>query len=1100
MKEKHFWDKVNLNFIFLVYFFSNSNKINSNQILEENMEIFVLPEFGRIQFEGFNHFIRKGLIEELLNFPIIRDIDREFEFRIFGEQYKLAEPFFKERDAVYQSVTYSSDLYVPAQLTQKKEGKIQKQTVFFGSIPLMNSQGTFVVNGVARVIINQILRSPGIYYNSELDRNGIPLYTGTLISNWGGRLKLEIDGKRRIWARISKKRKVSVLILLSAMGLNLKKILVSVCYPKIFLESIEKRTKEEYPSSTEEAIVELYKQLYCLGGDITFSESIRKELQKRFFQQRCYLGRIGRLNLNEKLNLDVPENETFLLPQDILTAVDYLIKLKFGVGKLDDIDHLKNRRVCSVADLLQDQLKLALNRLENSIRQILRGATKRKRLPTPKSLVTPTPLVMTFKEFFGSHPLSQFLDQTNPLTEMVHKRRLSSLGPGGLTRRTAGFQVRDIHPSHYGRICPIETSEGMNAGPIGSLAIHAKINNLGCLESPFYKISELSEEHKIFNLSAGEDEYYRIATGNCLALDENTREELITPARYRQDFVAITWEQIHLRSIFPLQYFSVGASLIPFLEHNDANRALMGSNMQRQAVPLSKTEKCIVGTGMESQTALDSGSVIVARTGGKIDYIDGDKITLSLNKKEINTNLIIYQRSNNNTCLHQKLQIKSNQYIKKGQLLADGAATSQGELALGKNILVAYMPWEGYNFEDAILISERLIYDDIYTSLHIERYEIEARMTSQGGEKFTREIPHLDNYLLRHLDKNGVVLIGAWVETGDVLVGKLTPQETEETLRAPEGKLLQAIFGIQVANSKENCLKVPIGGKGRVIDVRSIYREDSSNDAKIIHVYVLQKRKIQVGDKVAGRHGNKGIISKILPRQDMPFLQNGTPIDMILSPLGVPSRMNVGQIFECLLGLAGDFLKKNYRVIPFDERYEREASRKLIFSQLYEASEKTINPWLFEPDNPGKNRLLDGRTGEIFEQSITAGKAYMLKLIHQVDDKIHARSSGPYALVTQQPLRGRSRRGGQRVGEMEVWALEGFGVAYILQEMLTVKSDHIRARYEVLGAIVTGEPIPKPETAPESFKLPVRELRSLALEVNHATIREKDLGLRLKEI
>nr|YP_009668457.1 RNA polymerase beta subunit [Heteroscyphus argutus]QCW59233.1 RNA polymerase beta subunit [Heteroscyphus argutus] len=1065
------------------------------------MEIFVLPEFGRIQFEGFNRFINKGLIEELINFPKIQDIDQELEFRIFGEQYKLAEPSLRERDAVYQSITYSSDLYVPAQLTQGRGGKTQRQTVFLGSIPLMNSQGTFVVNGVARVIINQILRSPGIYYNSELDRNGVPIYTGTLISNWGGRLKLEIDSKKRIWARISKKRKVSILILLGAMGLNPKKILVSVCYPKIFLDSMEKKTKKEYPSSTEEAIVELYKQLYCLGGDITFSESIRKELQRKFFQQRCELGKIGRLNLNKKLNLNVPETETFLLPQDIVTAVDYLIKLKFGLGRLDDIDHLKNRRVCSVADLSQDQLKLALNRLENSIRQILRGATKRKRFPTPKSLVTPTPLVMTFKEFFGSHPLSQFLDQTNPLTEMVHKRRLSSLGPGGLTRRTAGFQVRDIHPSHYGRICPIETSEGMNAGLIGSLAVHAEINSLGCLESPFYKISELSKDEKILNLSADEDEYYRIATGNCLALDENNREELITPARYRQDFVAIPWEQIHLRSIFPLQYFSIGSSLIPFLEHNDANRALMGSNMQRQAVPLLETEQCIVGTGIEGQIAIDSGSVTVARTGGKIHYIDNDKITLSFDEKEkIDINLIIYQRSNNNTCLHQKPRVKSEKYIKEGQILADGAATSKGELALGRNILVAYMPWEGYNFEDAIPISERLIYQDIYTSLHIERYEIEARMTSQGAEKFTREIPHLDNYLLRHLDKNGIVSTGAWVETGDVLVGKLTPQATEETLRAPEGKLLQAIFGIQVANSRENCLKVPIGGGGRVIDIRSIYREDDSKDARIIHVYILQRRKIQVGDKVAGRHGNKGIISKILPRQDMPFLQNGTPIDMVLSPLGVPSRMNVGQIFECLLGLAGNFLKKNYRIIPFDERYEREASRKLVFSQLYEASEKTMNPWLFEPENPGKNQLLDGRTGEIFEQPITIGKAYMLKLIHQVDDKIHARSSGPYALVTQQPLRGRSRRGGQRVGEMEVWALEGFGVAYILQEMLTIKSDHIRARYEVLGAIVTGEPIPKPETAPESFKLLVRELRSLALEINHATILEKDLELKLKEI
>nr|YP_010892607.1 RNA polymerase beta subunit [Pleurozia subinflata]URH13424.1 RNA polymerase beta subunit [Pleurozia subinflata] len=1063
------------------------------------MEILVLPEFGKIQFEGFNRFINQSLIQELLNFPNIEDIEQEFEFKIFGNEYILTEPFFKERDAVYQSVTYSSDLYVPAQLGQKKKGKIRKQTVFLGSIPLMNSHGTFVVNGVARVIINQILRSPGIYYNSELDRNGISIYTGTLISNWGGRLKLEIDGKTRIWARISKKRKVSILILLLAMGLNLKKILGSVCYPEIFIKSKKKKTKKEHPSSTEEAIVELYKQLYCIGGDILFSESIRKELQKKFFRQRCELGKVGRFNLNEKLNLNVPENETFLLPQDILAAADYLIKLKFGIGTIDDIDHLKNRRVCSVADLLQDQLKLALNRLENSIRHILRGATKRKRLPTPKSLVTSTPLIITFKEFFGSHPLSQFLDQTNPLTEMVHKRRLSSLGPGGLTRRTAGFQVRDIHPSHYGRICPIETSEGMNAGLIGSLAIHAKISLLGCLESPFYKISRNWQRNKIYNLSAGEDEYYRIATGNFLALDKNDREEQLTAARYRQEFVAIAWEQVHFRSIFPSQYFSVGASLIPFLEHNDANRALMGSNMQRQAVPLLEAEKCIVGTGIESQTALDSGNVIVSTWGGKICSINSKKISLLFNGKEINTNLIIYQRSNNSTCMHQKPQVREK-YIKKGQILADGAATSKGELALGKNILVAYMPWEGYNFEDAILINERLIYDNIYTSIHIERYEIQTRVTNKGAEKFTREIPHLDNYLLRHLDKNGFVLTGSWVETGDVLVGKLTPQETEETSRAPEGKLLQAIFGIQVSNSKETCLKVPIGGKGRVIDIRSIYQEDNSNEAETIHVYILQRRKIQIGDKVAGRHGNKGIISKILPRQDMPFLQNGVPIDMILSPLGVPSRMNVGQIFECLLGLAGYFLNKNYRITPFDEKYEREASRKLVFSELYEASEKTKTPWLFEPDNPGKNRLLDGRTGEIFEQPITIGKAYMLKLIHQVDDKIHARSSGPYALVTQQPLRGRSRRGGQRIGEMEVWALEGFGVSYILQEMLTIKSDHIKARYEVLGAIVTGEPIPKPNTAPESFKLLIRELRSLALEINHAIIFEKDLKLKLKEI
>nr|AND47858.1 beta subunit of RNA polymerase [Sphagnum strictum] len=1068
------------------------------------MEMFVLPEFGKIQFEGFHRFIHKGLIEELNDFPKIEDPDQEFEFQLFGGEYRLAEPIIKEREAIYQSDTYSSDLYVPARLTQKKRGgEIQKQTVFVGSIPLMNSQGTFVVNGVARVIINQILRSPGIYYNSESDHNGIPIYTSTIISDWGGRLRLEIDGRARIWARISKKRKVSVLVLLLAMGLTTKQILGGVCYPKIFLDSLRrKKTKREHPQSTEDAIVELYRQLYCIGGDLTFSESIRKELHKKFFQQRCELGRIGRLNLNKRLDLDVPESEYFLLPQDVLAAVDYLIKTKFGTGTLDDIDHLKNRRIRSVADLLRDQFRLALNRLENSVRQTIRGATKRKRLPTPKSLVTSTPLIATFKEFFGSHPLSQFLDQTNPLTEIVHKRRLSSLGPGGLTRRTASFQVRDIHPSHYGRICPIETSEGMNAGLIASLAVHARVNTRGSLETPFYKISEISREEGIIHLSAGEDEYHRIATGNFLALDQRTRKVQVTPARYRQEFLAIAWEQIHLRGIYPLQYFSVGASLIPFLEHNDANRALMGSNMQRQAVPLLESEKCIVGTGLESQAALDSGSVAIAKQGGKIHYTDSGKVTLSVsNNKRVDTNLIIYQRSNNSTCVHQESQVNKKIFLKKGQLIADGAATSGGELALGKNVLVAYMPWEGYNFEDAILISERLIYEDIYTSIHIEKYEIEARTTSRGPEKITREIPHLESNILRHLDKSGLVLSGSWVETGDVLVGKLTPQEAEESLRAPEGKLLQAIFGIQVATARETCLKVPPGGKGRVIDVKWIYQKDTSiNHEKKVRVYILQKRKIQVGDKVAGRHGNKGIIPKILPRRDMPYLQDGTPIDMVLSPLGVPSRMNVGQIFECSLGLSGDFSKKHYRITPFDERYEREASRKLVFSELYEASKKTENPWLFEPENPGKNRLIDGRTGEIFEQPVTVGKAYMLKLIHQVDDKIHARSSGPYALVTQQPLRGRSRRGGQRVGEMEVWALEGFGVAYILREMLTIKSDHIRARYEVLGAIVTGEPIPEPNTAPESFRLLVRELRSLALGLDHVVVSEKNLKRILRDV
>nr|QUG10354.1 RNA polymerase beta subunit [Hymenophyllum coreanum] len=1049
--------------------------------------MFVLPELGQIQLEGFSCFVHERLFEELANFPKIEDADKEVEFESISEQYQLAKPSIQERDAIYQCITYSFDPYVPIQLTRKRDKTVQKQTVLLGSIPSMNSQGTFIINGIARVLISQILRSPGIYYNHEPDQKGVSTYTSTIISDWGGRFKLEMDRRNKIWVRISKKRKISILILLLAMGLTIKDILRNVRYPKIFLNLLKKQ--KELIELPEDAILELYKHLYSAGIDLVFSESILKELQKRFFQQRCELGRIGRRNSNSKLNLDVPETEHFLLPQDILAAADYLIEISYGIDSLDDIDHLKNRCVRSIADLLQEQLKLALNRLENSIRQNIHKTVKRRRPPTPKGLITSIPLMTTFNEFFGSYPLSQFLDQTNPLAEIVHKRRLSALGPGGLTRRTASFQARDIHFSQYGRICPIETSEGINAGLISSLAICAKVSNSGSLQSPFIKVSRVSSKEQIIDLSSAEDDYYRIATGNLLISDWRTHKKELISVRYRQEFLTVTWQQVDFRSIHPLQYFPIGASIVPFVEHNDANRASMGSNMQRQAVPIFKPERCIVGTGLEGQVALDSESVAVSEKEGRIQYVDGKRITLSSDNEMIDTRLRIYERSNNNTCLHQKSLVIQGELLRSGGILADGAATVGGELALGKNILVAYMPWEGYNSEDAVLISERLIYEDIYTSFHIKRHEVEVRVTNQGPERITKEIPQLDSYALCHLDNNGLVLSGSWVETGDVSVGKLTPQEGGDLLRAPEGKLLRAIFGIQVVNAKESCLRVPIGGRGRVVDTRWIYPEDNpANDSEIIHIYILQKRKIQVGDKIAGRHGNKGIISKILPRQDMPYVQDGTSVDMILSPLGVPSRMNVGQIFECLLGLAGESSKIHYRIIPFDERYERQASRKLVFSELFKASIKTSNPWLFEADHPGKSRLIDGRTGDVFEQPVTIGKAYIMKLIHQVDDKIHARSSGPYALVTQQPLKGRSRQGGQRVGEMEVWALEGLGVSYILQEMLTIKSDHTQARYQILSAIITGKPVSKPDTAPESFRLLVRELRSMGLNLDHKLI------------
>nr|YP_010318473.1 RNA polymerase beta subunit [Tagetes lemmonii]ULC83258.1 RNA polymerase beta subunit [Tagetes lemmonii] len=1056
-----------------------------------------IPGFNQIQLEGFCRFIDQGLAEELSKFPKIEDTNQEIDFEFFLERYQLVEPLIKERDAVYESLTYSSELYVSARLIWKNDRRryIQEQTILIGKIPLMTSLGAFIVNGIYRIVINQILQSPGIYYQSELNDNGISVYTGTIISDWGGRLELEIDRKARIWVRVSRQQKLSILVLLSAMGLNIREILENVCYPELFLSFLNDKKKI---GSKENAILEFYQQFTCVEGDPVFSESLSKDLQKKFFQQRCELGGIGRRNMNRRLNLDIPQNNTFLLPRDILAAADRLIRIKFGMGTLDDMNHLQNKRIRSVADLLQEQFGLALVRLENMARGNIYAALKHNWTPTPQNLVNSTPLTDTYKVFFRLHPLSQVLDRTNPLTQIVHGRKLSYLGPGGLTARTATFPIRDIHPSHYGRICPIDTSEGINVGLIGSLAIHARIGRWGSLESPFYKISERSKGAQMLYLSPGRDEYYMVAAGNSLALNQGIQEEQVVPARYRQEFLTIAWEQVHLRSIFAFQYFSIGASLIPFIEHNDANRALMSSNMQRQAVPLSQSEKCIVGTGLEGQAALDSGALAIAEHEGNIFYTDTDKILLSGNGDTLRIPLVMYQRSNKNTCMHQKPQVRRGKCIKKGQILAYGAATVGGELALGKNVLVAYMPWEGYNFEDAVLISERLVYEDIYTSFHIRKYEIQI---NQGSERVTNEIPHLEVHLLRNLDKNGIVMLGSWVETGDILVGKLTPQMVKESSYAPEDRLLRTILGMRVYTSKETCLKLPIGGRGRVIDVRWVQssKTDETEKTESIRVYILQKREIKVGDKVAGRHGNKGIISKILPRQDMPYLQDGRPVDMVFNPLGVPSRMNVGQIFESSLGLAGDLLDRHYRIAPFDERYEQEASRKLVFSELYEASKQTANPWIFEPESPGKSRIFDGRTGDPFEQPVIIGKPYILKLIHQVDDKIHGRSSGRYSRLTQQPLKGRAKKGGQRVGEMEVWALEGFGVAYILQEMLTYKSDHIRARQEVLGTIIFGGRIPTPEDAPESFRLFVRELRSLALELNHFLVSEKTFQLNRKE-
>ncbi|MEH1782407.1 MAG: DNA-directed RNA polymerase subunit beta [Nostoc sp.] len=1042
---------------------------------------FLLPDLIEIQRSSFRWFLEEGLIEELNSFSPITDYTGKLELHFLGHNYKLKEPKYNVEEAKRRDSTYAVQMYVPTRLINKETGEIKEQEVFIGDLPLMTDRGTFIINGAERVIVNQIVRSPGVYYKSEIDKNGRRTYSASLIPNRGAWLKFETDRNDLVWVRIDKTRKLSAQVLLKALGLSDNEIFDALRHPEYFQKTIEK----EGQFSEEEALMELYRKLRpgepptVLGG--------QQLLDSRFFDPKRYdLGRVGRYKLNKKLRLSVPDTMRVLTAGDILAAVDYLINLEYDIGNIDDIDHLGNRRVRSVGELLQNQVRVGLNRLERIIRE--RMTVSDAEVLTPASLVNPKPLVAAIKEFFGSSQLSQFMDQTNPLAELTHKRRLSALGPGGLTRERAGFAVRDIHPSHYGRICPIETPEGPNAGLIGSLATHARVNLYGFLETPFRPVENGRVRFDLppAYMTADEEDDLRVAPGD-IPVDETGH--IIgpqVPVRYRQEFSTTTPEQVDYVAVSPVQIVSVATSMIPFLEHDDANRALMGSNMQRQAVPLLKPERPLVGTGLEAQGARDSGMVVVSRTDGDVTYVDATEIRVrpKPNTPEIRYTLSKYQRSNQDTCLNQKPLVRIGERVVAGQVLADGSSTEGGELALGQNIVVAYMPWEGYNYEDAILISERLVQDDVYTSIHIEKYEIEARQTKLGPEEITREIPNVGEDALRQLDEQGIIRIGAWVEAGDILVGKVTPKG--ESDQPPEEKLLRAIFGEKARDVRDNSLRVPNGEKGRVVDVRLFTREQGDElppgANMVVRVYVAQKRKIQVGDKMAGRHGNKGIISRILPAEDMPYLPDGSPVDIVLNPLGVPSRMNVGQVFECLLGWAGQTLGVRFKITPFDEMYGEETSRRIVHGKLQEARDETGKDWVYNPDNPGKIMVYDGRTGEPFDRAITIGVAYMLKLVHLVDDKIHARSTGPYSLVTQQPLGGKAQQGGQRFGEMEVWALEAFGAAYTLQELLTVKSDDMQGRNEALNAIVKGKAIPRPGT-PESFKVLMRELQSLGLDI-----------------
>ena len=1042
-----------------------------------------LPDLAEIQKNSFNWFIREGLKEELLSFSPIRDYTGRLEL-YFLPEYSFDKPKYTVEEARLHETTYAKQLRIMMRLVNRDTGEIKEQEAYIGEIPMMTDRGTFIINGVERVIVSQIVRSPGIYYKKETALNGKRIFNATLIPNRGAWLKFETDINDVIYVKIDKNRKIPATTLLRALGLGVSDF---ENYFRHF-DFLKKTLDKDSTSTTEEALIELYKKLR--PGDPPSVAGGRSLIESRFFDEKRYdLGRVGRYKLNKKLGLSSPDAVRTLTYEDILSAVDYLVNLHYEEGIVDDIDHLGNRRIRSVGELLQNQFRVGFTRLERIVKE--RMTLQDVDTLTPSNLLNPKPLLAAIREFFGSSQLSQFMDQTNPLAELTHKRRLSALGPGGLARERAGFAVRDIHPSHYGRICPVETPEGPNAGLIGSLSTYARVNDYGFLETPYRFVQNGIVSEEVHYLSADEEDRFRIAPGDAMRDKDGKLIGSHVPVRYRSEFTTTEPKLVDYVGISPIQIVSIGTALIPFLEHDDANRALMGSNMQRQAVPLVRAERPLVGTGLERRAAEDSGMVVSARCDGKVVNVTGEYVDIKSDEdKQVHRHhLIKYLRSNQDTCLTHRPIATVGTVVVKGQVIADGAATQAGELALGRNIMVAFMPWEGYNFEDAILLSERLIHDDVYTSIHIEKLEIDARTTKLGPEEITREVPNVGEDALRHLDERGIVRIGARVYPDDILVGKITPKGESE--HPPEEKLLRAIFAEKAQDVRDNSLRVPHGEGGRVVDVKVFDREKGDElppgANTVVRVYVAQKRKISVGDKMAGRHGNKGIVSKILPIEDMPFLPDGTPVDIVLNPLGVPSRMNVGQTYETLLGLAAHLNGKHYEVPPFDEMYGEEASRLSVEKELSEAIEDLGIDWIA---SSGKAVLHDGRTGQPFDNTISIGKIYMMKLVHLVDDKIHARSTGPYSLVTQQPLGGKAQFGGQRFGEMEVWALEAYGAAYSLQEMLTIKSDDVVGRSRAYEAIVKGENLNRPGI-PESFKVLVRELQSIGLDIT-VTKRLKD--------
>jgi len=1024
------------------------------------------------------------------------------------------DPKYTVDECKEKDLTFSAPLFVTAEFTNNETGEIKSQTVFMGDFPLMTDKGTFVINGTERVVVSQLVRSPGTYFEKSIDKaTDKDTFIAKIIPSRGAWLEFEIDKKDMVGVRVDRKRKQPVTVLLKALGWTNEEILEEFGEFESMRLTLEKDHIEadaKY-SQQENALLDIYRKLR--PGEPPTVEAAQTLIDNFYFNDKRYdLAKVGRYKLNKKLGVDLPPEQKVLTVDDIVSVIKYIVRLHAGVTEMDaargpvrvetdDIDHFGNRRLRTVGELIQNQVRTGLARMERVVRE--RMTTQDVEAITPQTLINIRPVVASIKEFFGTSQLSQFMDQTNPLAGLTHKRRLSALGPGGLSRERAGFEVRDVHPSHYGRMCPIETPEGPNIGLIGSLSTFARVNEFGFIETPYRKVKKGKVTDQVDYLTADEEDLHVIAQANAPLDDTNSfSESRVLVRRKGGEVEYIEPNDVDYMDVSPRQMVSVATAMIPFLEHDDANRALMGSNMQRQSVPLLRSESPLVGTGMEYRAAKDAGDVVTATKGGVVSEVSADHIDV-MNDDGTHElyKLAKFRRSNQGTSYNQKVIVDEGDRIEAGQVIADGPCTQNGEMALGKNLLVAFMSWEGHNYEDAIILNQRLVQDDVLSSIHIEEHEVDARDTKLGPEEITRDIPNVSEEILKDLDERGIIRVGAEVVPGDVLVGKVTPKgETELT---PEERLLRAIFGEKAREVRDTSLKVPHGESGKIIDIRVFDRDEGDELPpgvnQLVRVYIAQKRKITVGDKLAGRHGNKGVISKILPAEDMPFLVDGTPVDVVLNPLGVPGRMNVGQVLETHLGWVaktgwevagaeGDWQQSlvdigaaqgdpgtNVATPVFDGAREEEITGLLASTVPNRDGVRMIN-------QSGKAQLFDGRSGEPFKEPVSVGYLYILKLLHLVDDKIHARSTGPYSMITQQPLGGKAQFGGQRFGEMEVWALEAYGAAYMLQELLTIKSDDVLGRVKVYEAIVKGENIPEPGI-PESFKVLVKEMQSLALNV-----------------